>query len=196
MNRNISFGILIVLGFTGLSGGAFAHSGGALPSPSFITGALHVLSGFDHILAMLAVGIWSSRHGARIERWMPVVFVVATVHGAVMASSGQALPAAEIGTAASVTILGLLLAASLTLRLPVAFFLVAVFAVFHGFSHAESFADDVNYADAGFGALAATVALQAVGICLGRQIEKHQLPVLARGVGIGCIIAGIVLLAS
>lgn len=196
MFRNISVFLVAALASTGFASEAFAHHTDETLITAFTAGAFHAVIGFDHILALLAIGIWSSRHGARLERWMPVVFVIAMLYGLVMATAGHALPAVEIGVAVSVAILGLLLAASLTFRLPIAFFLVAVFAVFHGFAHADSFVGSEYLASTWAGLLAASIALQALGMWIGRLIQRHQLPVLARGVGFGCIATGMVLLAG
>jgi len=194
-----SAGILTVAVLFILIGASFdaaAHGFAQIPAGGFLSGFIHVFGGFDHILALIAVGVWSSQHGGKVERWMPAVFALVMIHGAIMASAGQALPAVDVGMAASVATLGVMLAASLTLRLPSAFFLVSVFAMFHGFSHGTQLAEASDAVGVGAGLIAATILLQGTGIWLGRMIKQHQFPVLARGLGFGCAIAGVFLLAT
>jgi len=173
--------LFVILGFAAT---ASAHGIHDTPTFSVLSGFAHPLSGLDHILAMIAIGIWSTQHEPKVTRWMPAVFAVVMIHGAFMASAGHALPAANIGTAASVAILGVLLAATVKLRLPVAFFLPGIFAIFYGFSHGVELAAKTNYVEFGAGLIAATIALQLIGVVVGNFIKQYRVPTLARGFGI------------
>ena len=106
------------------------HSGGG-----FQAGLLHPLTGLDHLLAMLAVGVWAAQNQRPAIWLLPVVFPLMMVVGALVGMSGILVPGIEAGIAASVLILGLCIA--LMVRLPVAQSggLVAVFALAHGYAH-------------------------------------------------------------
>jgi urease accessory protein len=186
-------GIAIAMSFT-FAGEASAHTGHG--TSGFLAGIVHPLTGLDHILAMLAIGIWSTYHGEKVMRWMPIVFAAVMSHGAIMAASGHGLPAAEYGSAASVAILGVLLAAAVTLRLPVAFFLTGVFGIFHGLDHGTELAASDSFAATGLGLIVTTMALQLVGVWFGRLIQTRNIPALARGFGYGCAIGGVYLLLA
>ena len=200
MIHNLKYAVILTVAvlsiLTSASFNAAAHGFTQIPDGGVLAGFFHVLGGFDHILALIAVGVWSSQHDVKIERWMPIVFALVMILGAIMASAGNALPAVDIGTAASLAILGIMLAASLTLRLPSAFFLVSVFAMFHGFSHGTQLAEASNAFGVGVGLISATVLLQGTGIWLGRMMQQQQFTVLGRGLGFGCAIASVFLLTT
>src|SRR5688572_14589026 len=96
------------------------------------SGFFHPLTGMDHLLAMLAVGVWAGRSGKPAVWMLPCVFLVAMVGGAVAAALGVALPAVEPTIAISVIVLGMLVATGLRIPAPLSAALVAVFAIFHG----------------------------------------------------------------
>jgi urease accessory protein len=114
---------------------AFAHDGHS--AVSFMQGVLHPLGGADHLLAMLAVGVWSSMHpkGLKSTLLVPASFVLFTVIGAALGAVGMSLPLTEPMIAVSLLVLGLALALQWRLSSPVAAALVGGFAVFHGYAH-------------------------------------------------------------
>jgi len=160
---------LITLGLALASGSALAHPGHE--SASFFSGLAHPLGGADHLLAMLAVGLYAARQGAG-QRWaLPAAFVLAMLAGAGLSVLGLALPTVETGIAASVLVLGLLIAFAARLPMATALPLVAGFALFHGHAHHTEMGSStlLTYV-AGFAL--ATAALHAAGYLLGRQLPQ------------------------
>lgn len=151
--------------------GASAAHPGAHESASFLSGFSHPLGGVDHLLAMLAVGLYAARQGGR-QRWaLPSAFVLAMLAGAGADALGIALPAVEAGIAASVLVLGLLIATAARLPVAVALPLVAVFALFHGHAHHAEMGDSTLLAYT-VGFALATAALHAAGFLVGRWLPQ------------------------
>ena len=146
---------------------ALAHPGHVAGSP-FAAGWAHPLSGSDHVLAMLAVGLWAATATDRRGIWaLPLSFMAAMVLGGVLGAAGVQLPAVEPMILASSVILGLAVALALRPSLGVALPVVAAFGVMHGHAHgAEGPASGLAAYAAGF--LLATGALHLAGIGLGR----------------------------
>ena len=145
---------------------AFAHPGGP-HIHGLLDGFAHPLSGFDHLAAMVAVGLIAANLGGRALWLVPASFVGAMLLGAGLGIAGLALPAVEIGIAASLVVFGLVLALRLPLPTLAAMGLVAAFALFHGFAHgieAPMGASGLAYM-AGFAL--ATAALHGLGVALG-----------------------------
>lgn len=169
----------------------FAHSGGAHVH-SLFEGLQHPLTGWDHLLAMLAVGVWSAQQGGRRMWALPMAFVAAMALGGVLGMAGYGGGWVETGIALSVAVFGLLIA--LAARLPVAVGLIAcgAAAMSHGMAHGAELppaGGAVGYA-AGF--LIATASLHLAGIGLG-QLGQRQLW-LDRIFGAGVALAGSYLL--
>lgn len=157
------------------AGAAQAHTGH--PLDSAVSGLLHPLTGLDHMLAMLGVGIWAAHLSATGERrslWLvPSVFVVVMTLGAALGLSGARLPLAEAGIIGSIVLIGLLIAATPTLPLWLPAAVVALFAVCHGYAHGAEMPASSSALAYGAGFLAATIALHLAGIgigMLGRRI--------------------------
>ena len=146
---------------------ALAHPGHIAGSP-FAAGWAHPLSGSDHVLAMLAVGLWAATATDRRGIWaLPLSFMAAMVLGGILGAAGVQLPAVEPMILASSVILGLAVALALRPSLGVALPVVAAFGVMHGHAHgAEGPASGLAAYAAGF--LLATGALHLAGIGLGR----------------------------
>ncbi|MDD7911666.1 MULTISPECIES: HupE/UreJ family protein [Pseudovibrio] len=113
---------------------AAAHAGHENTS-SFVSGLLHPLGGLDHMLAMIAVGIWAALVGGNRIYWWPVSFVAAMLLGFGLAAAGVSIPLIEPGILASVVITGLLIALALKLPCAVGCIIVGLFALFHGAAH-------------------------------------------------------------
>lgn len=164
---------------------ALAHSGHAGAGGSFLAGVGHPLGGLDHLLAMLAVGLWAAR-GPTTGRWaLPLSFLAAMSAGALLGFAGFALPLIEAGILASLVGIGLILALALRPGISTSAALVALFGAFHGQAHGLEAPDHgaLGYA---LGFLLATGALHLAGLALGR------LP-LARWLGAGTALAGLTL---
>src|SRR3990172_12300295 len=113
---------------------AFAHTFGA-EGASFYQGFIHPLSGLDHLLAMLAVGMWAAQAGGRARWLIPAAFVAMLALGGGMAMLGWTLPQVELGIAASVAVLGLLIAGAAKTPLWLGVSIAGLFALFHGHAH-------------------------------------------------------------
>jgi len=148
---------------------AFAHPGhdGGELTWDFNTGFAHPFSGWDHLLAMIAVGLWAAQLGGRARWLVPAAFVVALTVGAALGRAGVNFSGVEQGIAASVFVLGVLIAT--TARLPVAagMALVGLFAIFHGLAHGAEMPATNGALGYGFGFIAATALLHAAGLALG-----------------------------
>ena len=160
---------------------AFAHLD-PVAHGSFAAGATHPLFGADHVLAMLAVGLWAALLSGRALWLLPVGFVGAMALGFGAAMAGVPLPAVEPLILASVLILGLLVA--LAVRMPAiwAVGIVSVFGLFHGHAHgAEIGAATAPQYLAGFAVV--TMALHLVGLALGLAITRLASHTALRGGG-------------
>lgn len=169
---------------------AAAHSVGA-HGAGFASGIAHPLAGLDHILAMIAVGLWAAQLGGRAYWSVPIAFVGMMVVGAVVAAAGLSLPAVESGIAASVLILGLLIVFSARMAIPLGMVLVGVFALFHGHAHGTELPQAAAASSYGLGMLLATIGLHATG--LGTGILFQHAAVLLRIAGAMIAAAGAVM---
>ena len=144
---------------------AFAHLDPA-EHGSFMAGVTHPLSGADHMLAMIAVGLWAAQIGGRARWTVPAAFVSLMTLGFVLALAGSPLPFVEPGILASVIGLGLLVALAVRMPTAVSAAIVGVFALFHGHAHGG----ELGAATAltfGLGFVVSTALLHAAGLALG-----------------------------
>jgi urease accessory protein len=140
----------------------------------FATGATHPLSGWDHLLAMIAVGLWAAQLGGR-SRWLvPAAFVSVMALGAVLGHAGLALAGVEQGIAASILILGLLIAAAVRLPATASMAIVGLFALFHGVAHGAEMPATAGGFSYGAGFVVATALLHLVGLGLGMALKNQQ----------------------
>ena len=114
-----------------------AHEAQSLPYGPFLSGITHPVLGFDHLLAMVSVGMISAQIGGRAIWTVPATFVVGMFFGGLLGLNYGGLTGYEIGIAISVLLLGSALAADKKLNAGFAMIAVAVFAVFHGYAHGE-----------------------------------------------------------
>lgn len=163
---------------------------------SFSSGFAHPLAGWDHLLAMLAVGFWASQQRRAMAIALPLAFPLVMVLGALAAVSGYVLPAAETGIAASVLVLGLLVAFAVKVPawggLPV----IALFATVHGYAHGMEMPAGGALALYGAGFVAATVLLHLIGLFAGRFIQNRTAGNTVRALGAGMAAGGVFLLAA
>jgi urease accessory protein len=154
---------------------AHAHPGhgGHELTWDFAGGAAHPLSGWDHLLAMVAVGLWAARLGGR-SRWLvPVAFVSVMALGAILARAGFALPGVEQGIAASILVLGLLIAAAVRLPAPAGMAIAGLFALFHGVAHGSEMPATTGGLAYGAGFVVVTILLHGAGLGLGVALKDH-----------------------
>ncbi len=177
-----------------LGGGtpALAHTG-MEHAHSFASGFAHPWTGFDHVLAMVAVGLWAGLAGGRALWAWPAAFVGVMLAGGALGIAGVAVPMVESGILASIIALGVLVLAAARLPVALGALLVGAFAVLHGHAHgtelpAEAVA--VTYA-AGFAL--ATATLHGLGLGLTWLCRGGRGALLVRGAGAAVAAAGIAL---
>jgi urease accessory protein len=152
--------------FLALTGSAFAHTGVGDTS-GFVHGFSHPLGGLDHVLAMVAVGLYAAMIGGRALWAVPTTFVTVMAVGGALGVAGYALPYTEIGIALSVIVLGLAVAFRIGLPTLAAMALVGFFAIFHGHAHGAEMPRDLSGTEYAAGFMLATALLHSVGIGLG-----------------------------
>ena len=145
---------------------AFAHvqqgeAGG------FLTGLAHPISGFDHVLAMVAVGLWGAQLGSPAIWLLPVAFPMVMAFGGMLGLLGVPLPGIEYGIAASAILLGAAVMFELRPPLAAAAAVVAFFAIFHGHAHGTELPPGQSAMLYSMGFVVATGCLHATGIGLG-----------------------------
>jgi urease accessory protein len=133
----------------------------------FTTGLAHPLSGLDHVLAMVAVGLWGAQLGAPAVWLLPIAFPMAMATGGMLGLLGVPLPGVEVGIAVSAILLGAAVMTERRLPLVAAAILVGFFAIFHGHAHGTELPPGENGLLYSFGFVVATGCLHAVGIAVG-----------------------------
>jgi urease accessory protein len=133
----------------------------------FVTGILHPLSGMDHVLAMVAVGLWGAQLGAPAIWVLPVKFPLVMAMGGMLGLIGVPLPGIEYGIAASAILLGVAVMFELRPPLAVAAALVVFFAIFHGHAHGTELPPGQSALLYSMGFVIATGCLHALGIGIG-----------------------------
>ncbi|MEO0958380.1 MAG: HupE/UreJ family protein [Pseudomonadota bacterium] len=152
---------------------AMAHSAGGIPG-GFVSGFVHPMVGWDHVVAMVAVGLWGAFLGAPAIWSLPVVFPLVMAFGAVLGIVGVPVPAVEIGIAASAVVLGLLILFKARLPLVAASLIVGAFAIFHGYAHGTELPAAANPAAYAVGFVIATGLLHLAGIAFGLLIRQPR----------------------
>lgn len=167
---------------------AHAHVEGGIQG-GFASGFAHPLLGFDHLLAMLAVGMWGAQMGGRAVWTLPVTFPLVMALGGVLGMAGIPMPSVELGIALSVLVLGLAIAFAWRPFEPVALLIIASFAIFHGYAHGAELPSAADPAAYSVGFVIATGSIHIVGIGTGLLIGKLLDGWVSRGLG-GAIALG------
>jgi urease accessory protein len=173
---------------------ALAHPGHR--GHDFVDGWQHPLTGIDHLLAMVAVGLLAVRLGGKALWIMPCTFMIGMLLGGIAAAAGVPLPGVEWGIAFSVLALGLLIAVSKVVSLKIGAALVALFAIFHGHAHAAEMAGGGSLATYAAGFLLATALLHLCGVLGGMLIARSMSERALRFTGGMICAAGILLLCG
>jgi urease accessory protein len=177
---------------------AFAHTGlGA--TGGFAHGFVHPITGLDHILAMVAVGLFAWQLGGRALWLVPATFVAVMALGGALAIAGIGVPLVELAIALSVVVLGAIVAAGVKAPVAVAMAVVGVFAVFHGHAHGAEMPETMAGLAYGLGFMLATALLHLAGIgigfAIGRAGEQYG-QVVVRAAGSCIALAGIGILTG
>jgi urease accessory protein len=156
---------------------------GASGIGGFSSGFLHPLSGPDHIVAMVAVGLLGAMLGGRAMWALPVVFPVVMALGGAMGILGVPLPAVETGIALSGVVLGLMVAFAARPPLWVSAVIVGIFAIFHGHAHGTELPESANPLAYAIGFVIATGLLHLAGIAFGLLVRWPAGKVAIRAAG-------------
>jgi urease accessory protein len=192
MRRSLALAPLASVATAVFSSAALAHVGDHSQA-GLAAGFAHPFGGLDHLLAMIAVGLWASQLGGRALWVLPVTFPAVMAAGAALGIGGASSGWVEAGIAASALVLGAMIAfkarPSLVLSVP----LIGLFALLHGYAHGVELPADASALAYGAGFIAATAALHAVGIALGFAASRAPAH-FARAAGGAIACAGLALL--
>jgi urease accessory protein len=195
-----------------LKRGLLALAGAALPAVAsahpaigdaagFSHGFAHPISGLDHVLAMVMVGVFAFQLGGRATWLVPTTFVLVMALGGALGAAGIDVPFVELGVALSVVVLGAVVALDVKAPLAAALGIVGLFAIFHGHAHGAEMPENVAGAAYAAGFMIATALLHAAGLALGYAIGRagERRGVFVTGVAGGiaaisgvCILAGLI----
>tara|TARA_R110000737_G_scaffold38792_1_gene58643 strand:- start:611 stop:1201 length:591 start_codon:yes stop_codon:yes gene_type:complete len=173
--------LLLSLTFALSAVAAQAHTG--LAEGGFVSGFTHPILGWDHVIAMVAVGLWGAFLGAPAIWALPIVFPMVMAFGGALGILGVPLPAVETGIALSGVVLGLLVAFAVRAPLWVAGLIVGVFAVFHGHAHGTELPSAANPLAYGIGFVLATGLLHLIGIGFGFLTSSRGGRIAVRTIG-------------
>jgi len=176
-----------------LAGLAHIQSGEA---GGFVSGLSHPVSGLDHVLAMVAVGLWGAQLGAPAIWMLPVAFPMMMAFGGMLGLIGMPLPGVEIGIAVSAIVLGALVMGEVRPPLKVAVLIVAFFAVFHGHAHGTELQPGQNAMLYSLGFVIATGLLHATGIAIGLIHRWDTGRKVLRAAGAAVLVSGFYFLWS
>jgi len=149
----------------------------------FLTGFLHPIMGFDHLVAMVAVGLWGAFLGDRALWILPIVFPSIMAVGAALGIVGLEIPLVEFVIALSGVVLGALIALRFKAPLAIAMVLVGIFAIFHGYAHGTEMPGQISAITYGAGFVIGTGLLHLAGIAIGFATRLPRGELLVRGCG-------------
>lgn len=177
---------------------ALAHTGVSEAS-GFLHGFDHPVSGLDHLLGMVLVGILACQLGRRSLWLVPLSFMVAMGLGGALGASGIAVPFVEVGIALSVVVFGAIVAFGIKAQIAMAMGIAGLFAIFHGHAHATEIPDNAGGLGYAAGLMLATALLHLVGIGLHftvGKIPQSYGPLFMRSVGGIAAVAGLGILSG
>jgi urease accessory protein len=155
-----------------------------------VSGLLHPLTGIDHLIAMVAVGLWGAQLGAPAIWILPITFPIVMALGGVLGVLRIALPMPEVVIALSALVLGIVIVMRLRLPFIVAAAIVAVFAVFHGHAHGLELPGSASPLAYGVGFVTSTGLLHLSGITIGTLTRWSAGQLLVQGLGAGIALLG------
>lgn len=188
--RTLKMGLVAL--FAAIPALALAHPGHE-HTTSFISGFMHPMGGLDHLLAMLAIGLWAASLGGRALWAVPAAFIGTMLVGGGLAVAGVQVPFIEQGIVLSVILMGALLVGAARFPVVICAGIAGLFAVFHGAAHGLEMPLNANGAEYALGFAAATALLHLVGIGFGAAIARFQAPIITRVTGSLIAVAGLFL---
>ncbi|MGE0626871.1 MAG: HupE/UreJ family protein [Hyphomicrobiaceae bacterium] len=178
-----------------LAGPAMAHTG-AGAAGGFLSGISHPITGWDHVVAMVAVGLWGAFLGAPAIWLLPVIFPMVMAGGGALGVLGVPVPSVEVGIAVSAIVLGSCVALALRPPLWIAAVIVGVFAIFHGHAHGTELPDAADPYAYAAGFVIATGLLHLAGIAFGLLARWRSGKIAVRAGGGLIALAGFAFLAG
>ncbi len=166
VSKRLSPAVLIPFALFAFSTLASAHTEGG-GAGGFTSGFTHPLTGLDHIVAMVAVGLWGAFLGGRAMWMLPVVFPMVMAVGGALGVVGVELPGVEMGIALSGVVMGLMVTLAARPPVWVAAVIVGVFAIFHGHAHGAEMPESANALAYAIGFVISTGLLHLAGIAFG-----------------------------
>jgi urease accessory protein len=189
---------VFVASLLALTTSAQAHTGVG-DTHGLVHGFIHPIGGIDHVLVMVAVGLFAVHLGGRALWLLPLSFVSMMVVGGACGMAAIGLPGIEIGIGLSVVILGIALAAGYRIPVAAAMAMVGVFAVFHGHAHGTEMPESASGVAYGIGFVLATLMLHLCGIELGLglgRLGELRRPRILRIAGSAMALAGFAILTG
>lgn len=174
---------------------ASAHTGIG-DTAGFWAGFGHPIGGADHLLAMVAVGLWAAQLGGKALWAVPGTFVAVMVAGAALGIAGLPVPYVEQGILVSVLVLGVLISAATQVPLAAGALIVGMFAIFHGHAHGAEMSPALGALSYSAGFALATALLHGTGIAFGIMLRKQNIERLTRIAGAAIAVGGVYLAVS
>jgi urease accessory protein len=178
---------VFLLAFAGI---ATAHEATGLAG-GFSSGFMHPILGWDHVIAMVAVGLWGAFLGNPAIWILPVVFPLVMAFGGALGVMGVPVPAVETGIAVSAIVLGVMVAAAARPNVWIAAAIVGLFAIFHGHAHGTELPGAVNPIAYSLGFVIATGLLHLCGIAFGALAQWPAGKMVVRAGGGAIALAGL-----
>jgi urease accessory protein len=177
---------------------AFAHTGVG-DAGGFAHGFMHPVTGLDHVLAMVMVGVLASQMNGRALWLVPAAFVLVMAAGGALGVAGIGVPFVETGIALSVVVLGAMVAFGIRLPAAAAMAVVALFAIFHGHAHGTEMPANAAGLAYGLGFMLGTALLHLAGIAAGMLVgsaSRNRGQALVRATGGIAALAGVAILSG
>lgn len=171
------------------------HDGGHDLTWDFSGGFDHPLTGLDHVLAMIAVGIWAAQVGGRARWLVPATFLAMMTLGVSAGGQGSVIAGVEQLLAMSLLVFGLMIALGRRMPLGAGMVFTALFAFFHGFAHGEAIPPESSGLSYALGFLTATMLLLGAGFALG-NLKTERFIDWAKAAGAGVATVGAILLVA
>jgi urease accessory protein len=195
MNRAAITLLSIILVYLAAAESALAHTGEGYGG-GFIAGFTHPILGWDHVAAMVAVGLWGAFLGAPAIWILPIVFPLVMAFGAVAGIVGIPIAAVETGIAVSAVVLGLMIVFAVKPPIWVSAIIVGAFAIFHGHAHGTELPATANALAYAVGFVISTGLLHLIGIAFGLLVRWPAGRVAVRGAGGLIAFAGVAFLTG
>ena len=182
--------LFITILLTSFAGTVSAHEAGGIAG-GFASGFMHPILGWDHVVAMVAVGLWGAFLGSPAIWILPVVFPLVMAFGGALGVTGIPIPAVETGIAASAVVLGAMVAFAARPPIWIAAVIVGAFAIFHGHAHGTELPDAANPLAYSVGFVLATGMLHMGGIAFGLLVRWPAGKVAVQAGGGAIALAGV-----